>query len=40
MEEKAVDRGLLTQAKSHAESTVRLLLESVLPEGWTLTVEP
>lgn len=38
MEEKALDKGLLSQAQTKAEDSVRLLLEKALPEGGTLTV--
>ncbi len=39
MEEKALARGLLQEAREKAEAGVRLLLESALPEGYTLTVK-
>lgn len=38
MEEKALQRGLLDQAREKAVSSVRLLLESALPEDAALTV--
>lgn len=38
MEEKAVAKGLLTEAAEQAERSVRLLLEAALPEGYTLSV--
>lgn len=38
MEEKALSRGLLEEAQSRAEDSVRTLLVPVLPEGVTLTV--
>lgn len=39
MEEKALQRGLLEQAREKAVNSVRLLLEGVLPEGAVLTVQ-
>ncbi|MCI2106838.1 MAG: DUF4230 domain-containing protein [Intestinimonas sp.] len=38
MEQKATDRGLLTQAQEKAESSVEQFLSSALPESYTLTV--
>lgn len=38
MEQKAVDRGLLTQAQEKAEDSVKQFLTPVLPQGDTLTV--
>jgi hypothetical protein len=39
MEEKAVSKGLLDEAKTKAQSSVELLLKSALPEDYTLTVQ-
>lgn len=36
MEQRALDRGLLTEARTRAEDSVRLLLERTLPQGYTL----
>ena len=38
MEEKALDKGLLTEAQAKAEASVRQLLTSTLPEGTELDV--
>lgn len=38
MEDRALARGLLTEAQTRAESGVRQLLEAVLPEGCTLSI--
>jgi hypothetical protein len=38
METKAMERGLLAEARTRAESGVRQLLGAVLPDGYTLTV--
>lgn len=37
MEQRALDRGLLREARTRAEDSVRLLLEDVLPEGCALS---
>ena len=39
MEEKALQRGLLAQAREKAGNSVRLMLASVLPEEAQLTVQ-
>jgi hypothetical protein len=39
MERKAIENGLLEEARTQAEESIRLLLESVLPEDYTLTVK-
>ncbi len=39
MEQKALDGGLLQEAAERARSSVRLLLEQSLPEGYTMTVQ-
>lgn len=39
MEQKALERGLLTEAAAKAQSSVRLLLGAALPQGWELKVE-
>lgn len=39
MEQKALDSGLLTEAGERARSSVRLLLEQSIPDGYTLTVQ-
>ena len=39
MEEKALSRGLLAEARRQAESSVRQLLEPLLPEGYTLEIQ-
>lgn len=39
MEEQALERGLLTEAQKKAESSIRQLLGSALPEGYDLVVE-
>ncbi len=39
MEEKAVNNGILAEAREKAQGHVRLLLEKAIPEEYTLTVE-
>ncbi len=38
MEERALSRGLLTEARSQAETAVRQLLEAALPEGFGVEI--
>lgn len=38
MEEKAVKNGLLSKADSQAAESIRLFLESIVPEGYTLSI--
>lgn len=39
MEEKALEGGLLTEASSKAEEEVRAMLDTILPEDYTLTFQ-
>lgn len=39
MEQKAVSKGLLDEAKAKAQSSVQRLMKSALPENYTLTVQ-
>lgn len=39
VEQKAVNKGLLTEAQTKAEDSVRMLLSAALPEDYTLTVK-
>ena len=38
VENKALDKGLLTEAQDQGEKTIRSLIEPLLEEGWTLEI--